>query len=131
VVLVYVLKQIPLKARSEKNRGCEDLEDKKGNNNLMASKEVMRGHPEKGKPVWSENKEPLKVKNNHPTCKPIKLMSWLTTLASREGDIVLDPFCGSGTTPIAAKMLGRQYIGIDKEEEYCEIARKRISAIHQ
>lgn len=67
--------------------------------------------------------------NHHATVKPIKLMSWLITLASREGDIVLDPFCGSGTTLIAAKMLGRQYIGIEREKDYCEIARKRVSAI--
>jgi site-specific DNA-methyltransferase (adenine-specific) len=78
----------------------------------------------------SERDGGLKGKSNiHPTCKSIKLMSWLITLASREGDIVLDPFCGSGTTAIAAKMLGRQYIGIEREEDYCEIARKRISAI--
>lgn len=69
------------------------------------------------------------ISNGHPTCKPIRLMSWLITLASREGDIVLDPFCGSGTTLIAAKMLGRQYIGVDREEDYCEIARKRVSVI--
>ena len=69
--------------------------------------------------------------NFHPTCKPIKLMSWLITLASREGDIVLDPFCGSGTTCIAAKALGRNYIGIEREKEYYEIARLRINESQQ
>jgi DNA modification methylase len=73
--------------------------------------------------------EHFQLGNAHPTAKNIKLMSWLITLASREGDIVLDPFCGSGTTAIAAKMLGRQYIGIEKEEDYCKIARKRIAAV--
>jgi site-specific DNA-methyltransferase (adenine-specific) len=67
----------------------------------------------------------------HPTIKPIKLMSWLITLASREGDIVLDPFCGSGTTLIAAKMLSRQYIGIELEKEYYDIARLRIDEVQQ
>lgn len=65
--------------------------------------------------------------NKHPTCKPIKLMSWLITLASREGDIVLDPFVGSGTTCIATKALGRHYIGIEREKEYYEISRLRLN----
>lgn len=67
--------------------------------------------------------------NFHPTVKPIKLMSWLITLASREGEIVLDPFCGSGTTAIAAKILSRRYIGMEQKEEYCDIARKRLAVI--
>ena len=69
--------------------------------------------------------------NKHPTCKPIKLMSWLITLASREGDIVLDPFCRSGTTCIATKALGRYYIGIEREKEYYEIARLRLNELQQ
>ena len=72
-----------------------------------------------------------KKSNIHCSVKPLKLMSWLITLASREDDIVLDPFFGSGTTAIAAKMLSRQYIGIEREEEYCKIARKRLSIIPQ
>jgi hypothetical protein len=62
----------------------------------------------------------------HPTMKPLKLMSYLITMGSRPQDIILDPFCGSGTTCIAALQLGRQYIGIEIEKEYCEIAQKRL-----
>lgn len=65
-------------------------------------------------------------KNIHPTCKPIKLMSYLITLGSRQGDIVLDPFMGSGTTLIAAKILNRHYIGYDTNSEYCKITRARL-----
>ncbi len=61
----------------------------------------------------------------HPTQKPIELMLWCLGFVS---GTVLDPYCGSGTTLIAAKMLGRHYIGIDISEKYCEIARKRIEA---
>jgi len=64
--------------------------------------------------------------NIHPTVKPIKLMSYLVTLGSREGDIILDPFVGSGTTCISAKMLNRKWIGIDCYPEYCEIASARL-----
>ena len=67
--------------------------------------------------------------NKHPTVKPLKLMSYLITLGSRPGDTVLDPFLGSGTTALAAKHLDRQYIGIEREKEYVEIAKARLAAI--
>jgi len=66
-------------------------------------------------------------RNIHPTVKPLKLISYLVTLGSREGDIILDPFVGSGTTALACKMLGRRCIGMEIEEKYCEIAAKRCS----
>jgi DNA modification methylase len=72
--------------------------------------------------------ETLRV-NTHPTVKPLKLMSYLIMLGSREKDTILDPFCGSGTTCIAAEMLKRNWIGIDNNQEYIDIARARISSI--
>ena len=65
-------------------------------------------------------------KNIHPTVKPLKLMAYLITMGSREGDIVLDPFSGSGTTCIASMMLNREFIGIELSPEYHQIALKRI-----
>ena len=62
----------------------------------------------------------------HPCEKPVLLMEWLIDASSHIGDIVLDPFCGSGTTCVAAKRLGRRYIGIEIDEGYCEIARERV-----
>ena len=64
--------------------------------------------------------------NPHPTVKPIKLMEYLVKLISPKGSLVLDPFMGSGTTGIAALNLGRRFIGIEKEPEYFEVAKKRI-----
>ena len=65
-------------------------------------------------------------KNNHPTVKPVKLMSYLTTLFTREGDYVLDCFMGSGTTGISSKLLNRNFIGIEMEEDSFNIAQERI-----
>lgn len=63
----------------------------------------------------------------HPTQKPLELMSWCIENYSEEGDVILDPFMGSGTTLRAAKDLGRKAIGIEIEEKYCEIAVKRLA----
>jgi len=63
----------------------------------------------------------------HPTQKPVPLMRFLIEKSSQPGDLVLDPFMGSGTTLRAAKDLGRKAIGIEIEEKYCEIAAKRLS----
>lgn len=66
--------------------------------------------------------------NFHPTVKPIALMEYLVKLVSREGATVLDPFMGSGTTGIACKLLKRNFIGIELDQSYFEIAKNRINA---
>lgn len=63
----------------------------------------------------------------HPTQKPISLISTLIKWITNEGDTILDPFCGSGTTAIACKELGRNYICVEKEPEYYQIACNRIN----
>ncbi len=90
----YGLLQFPKASKSEKNKGCKDLE--------------------KG--------------CFHPTVKPLALMRYLVTLVSRRGQTVLDPFAGSGTTLVACKELGRNYIGIELEEEYIPIIEARLKA---
>jgi len=65
--------------------------------------------------------------NGHPCPKPIEWVRWLLLMGTDSGDVVLDPFMGSGTTLRAAKDLGRRAIGIEIEERYCEIAAKRLS----
>jgi len=65
-------------------------------------------------------------KVDHPCPKPIRWVTWLTSMVSQEGETVLDPFMGSGTTLRAARDLGRKAIGIEIEERYCEIAARRL-----
>jgi site-specific DNA-methyltransferase (adenine-specific) len=65
-------------------------------------------------------------RNTHPTVKPIKLMRYLCRLITPKGATVLDPFLGSGTTGIAAIAEGFDFIGIEKEEQYMQIAEKRV-----
>ncbi len=71
----------------------------------------------------------MRSSRQHPTEKPVELFGYLTKTYTAEGDLILDPFCGSGTTCVAAKMLGRRFIGIDISEKYCEIARMRLKAV--
>ncbi|XSG81016.1 MAG: site-specific DNA-methyltransferase [Methyloligella sp. ZOD6] len=76
--------------------------------------------------------ERLKVetgKKAHPTQKPEALLGRVILASSNAGDVVLDPFAGSGTTAAAAKKLGRHYIGIERDPEYARLARKRLSEI--
>lgn len=73
-------------------------------------------------PFWS-----MPENTDHPTQKPEKLIAKLILASSRPGDIVLDPFVGSGTTCVVAKKLGRHYLGIEIDEEYCLWAAKRLT----
>ena len=66
-------------------------------------------------------------KFEHETVKPVVLISRLIQTCSKENDIILDPFLGSGTTAVACKELGRNYIGIEISPEYCAIAEKRLA----
>lgn len=64
--------------------------------------------------------------NNHPTVKPTGLMQWLCRLVTPPGGVVLDPFMGSGSTGKAAHLEGFKFVGIEREEEYFEIAKRRV-----
>lgn len=66
--------------------------------------------------------------NDHPTVKPTELMRWLVRLVCRQGGVVLDPFCGSGSTGVAAMLEGMRFIGIEMDSHYSDIAERRVSS---
>ena len=98
-------------SRSERNAGLEGME---------AQERVRQG-------LAGEHKNTLS-QNAHPTVKPLALMRYLVRLTKTPtGGVVLDPFMGSGTTGIACVLEGREFIGIEREADYLEIAEKRIA----
>ena len=106
-------------SRKERNMGLDDQSGKKVND----GRQTPIDNPyQRGETIR---------RNTHPTVKPLALMKYLCTLLKMPsaGQIILDPFLGSGTTGIACKELGINFIGIEKEAEYCEIAVKRIAAV--
>jgi adenine specific DNA methylase Mod len=83
---------------------------------IVASKTQLKTNV---KDVWQK-------KNIHSTVKPVKLMQYLVRLITPPNGIVLDPFCGSGTTGIACKLEGFEFVGMEQDEEYSKIAIARI-----
>ena len=69
-----------------------------------------------------------KLHGYHPTQKPLRLVRRALLASTREGDLIFDPFTGSGTTGVAARELGRLFVGAELDEEFCEIAARRIRA---
>lgn len=110
------------RTRDEHNKSIYDV-DEKGRAKL--------GDKKKGVPlndVWEIPYLNPKAKERvgYPTQKPLLLLERIIELTTQKGDVVLDPFCGSGTTCVAAKLLDRSYIGIDKSEEAVELTLSRI-----
>jgi len=108
-------------SKSERNAGLEGFDD-------------VLTHGHYAQDEWSRQNmgntpdaQRTPTKNNHPTVKPIKLMQYLVRLITPKGGTVLDPYMGSGTTGIACIKGGFDFIGIEKEKEYIEIARARIN----
>ncbi len=97
-----------------------------GNDSIYRRGKQMRS-------VWSIPTTPKREKafGNHPTQKPLELLKRLIALCTSEGDLVLDPFCGSGTTGVACVSLGRNFIGIDLDQSYLELTAKRIESVDE
>ncbi|MDR2654180.1 MAG: site-specific DNA-methyltransferase [Mycoplasmataceae bacterium] len=95
------------------------------------SKDKLNNQGKQMRSVWSIGLTPKNEKKhgNHPTQKPIELLKRIITAATNKSDTILDPFMGSGTTGVVAKMLDRSFIGIEKSEEYLKLAKKRIESV--
>ena len=111
--------------RRERNQHGKAVYAKDSSGNV-----VLHG-PKKGVPLSDTWDIPYlnpkaRERCGYPTQKPLLLLERIVMLASNEGNLVLDPFCGSGTTLVAAKLLKRNYLGIDSSREAVELSRKRI-----
>lgn len=118
----------PKVSKNERNRGLEDFTAKPMAWGNQAKAELKRGNLDfKGNQGdgTKHNKVEMRL-NTHPTVKPQELMKYLCRLVTPKGGTVLDPFMGSGSTGMAAKDEGFDFIGIEKEQEYFEIAEARI-----
>ena len=118
-----------MKERVGAHKECYNYDHYCGDNNhTYMAKVKKRYDPDWVQPssVLEFNVVPNRKGKLHPTQKPIELMEWLVKTYSNEGDTVLDFTMGSGTTGIACKRLNRNFIGIEKEPKYFEIAKERI-----
>jgi site-specific DNA-methyltransferase (adenine-specific) len=111
-------------SRHEREAGCSELPER-----VPPAVEAQGDFGKSGlnSPRAGAGRTAAGVRNHHPTVKPISVMEWCIRLVTREGALVLDPFCGSGTTGAAAVRLGRRFIGCEQSAEYVEIARARIA----
>jgi len=112
----------PKVSKTERNQGLDDFETKKMG---MSGGAQSKGEGyDKGQGIGLNRV--IERKNTHPTVKPVELMKYLCRLVTPKGGTVLDPFMGSGSTGMAAKDEGFDFIGIEKDEEYFKICESRI-----
>ena len=99
--------------------------------NYDIAKEINGGKQMRS--VWEIATTPKseKLNGSHPTQKPLKLMERIIRISTNPGDIILDPFCGSSSTGVAANKLDRKYIGIDISEEFLEISKNRLEKVNE
>jgi site-specific DNA-methyltransferase (adenine-specific) len=122
----------PKTSKKDRNEGLDDFEDKYYAAGNQAKAELKRGNVEfnankgKGSDERHNHNQVGVSKNNHPTVKPTDLMLYLIRLVTPTGGTTLDPFMGSGSTGKAAVRGGFDFIGIEREKEYMEIAEARI-----
>jgi site-specific DNA-methyltransferase (adenine-specific) len=106
-------------SKSERNAGLEGFEEKR-----FSPYGYDKGLGNAGEGMFKDRNP--KKQNNHPTVKPVSLMRYLCRLITPKNGTVLDPFMGSGSTGIGAVLEGFNFVGIEREKEYCEIAEARI-----
>lgn len=113
----------PKPSRGEREAGCEALPTRSGAEAVARDEGSAGTHS----PAAGSGRMAERIANVHPTVKSIDLMRWLCRLVTPPAGLVLDPFCGSGTTGCAAVLEGFQFLGMEREAEYVDIANARIS----
>ena len=126
IKMTYPFIQVPKPAKKEKDFGLSDNIPLKQRAWMSPQSRTTSEDYTKTSPGL-ERFLTLPKRNSHPTTKPVKLMSYIITLFTREGDWVMDPFLGSGTSGIASKLLNRNFIGVEREKEYFDICEERLS----
>lgn len=136
------LLQVAKPSRAERNAGCEVLphavETQHGFKcpvcNICGSRTVTSGpgptcgHDDfRWEKAIKADQHHGPLRNPHPTCKPVRLFAYLVSFLTRPGALVLDPYLGSGTTGVACVQAGRDFLGMELDPAYCEIARARIA----
>jgi DNA modification methylase len=113
-------------SKADRDEGCEGIDEKHVGDE---GRHTMSGPMPVNYTAKDGIGRTLPRRNHHPTVKPTALMRYLCRLVTPPGGVVLDPFCGSGSTGKAAILEGFGFIGIERESEYAEIARARIAAV--
>jgi site-specific DNA-methyltransferase (adenine-specific) len=113
-------------SRAERNAGCDGMPEQLSNATGFDGASVAHRIGSDGKVTPKAIRGP--AANHHPTVKSVALMRWLLRLVTKPGDVVLDPFGGSGTTGVAALLEGRRVILVEREPQYAAIARARCAA---
>lgn len=121
---------VPKPAKSEKDEGCDNIN---GNQAVLGISKICKKCAVSQPLAYGANVSDCvhewidpPLKNSHPTVKPVDLMSYLITIGSRPNDIILEPFCGSGTTMVSAWLMNRNCIGIELNPDYVKIAEARF-----
>ena len=121
--IIWARKQLTLKKKGKHYFNYEAMKDENNGKQMKDFWDFENSEPETIEIATASKNE--KKYGKHPTQKPVKLLERLITAASKENDLILDPFNGSGTTGIVATQLGRRYIGIELDKEYLELTKKR------
>ena len=121
---------VPKASKAEKNNGLDNFETKQAKGGGGTSNDTWyEDDVNSASGKFGSEKAPSR--NIHPTVKPLTLMNYLVVLGSRKGDVVLEPFAGSGTTALACVSQERDYIAIEREEEYYDIAKARLDKVEE
>ena len=125
--VIWARKQLTPKKKGKHTFNYEEMKEENNGKQMKDVWEFEEQEPEFY--ISSVTPKSEKKEGKHPTQKPLGLLDRIIKASTKEGDLILDPFNGSGTTGLAAKMLNRKYIGIEQEEEYLELTKKRLEKL--